>query len=291
MSRLRDDGIPIRGGSEGLAGAANSIAKLIVITCVVVAVIGVIGAGLWIASRREVALAVNPSHEMNHKELVAYLQKRGVKCYLYEGHDSVFGTYCDISTDSSRLDSDPCVRVWKMKAEREAHDRAGVKGGAFDWGLFVFEQRGDAGELLQQIHSAISRNTVETAVPENPAKMAQQNAALTRLEGEWEWTRRITAGEIVSPNAGPRQRFTIRGDRMTYNDIPNDSAIVLIDPFTTPSSFDLRFVSGKVSIGVYELEGDTLTLCFAAPGEGRPMEIKSTKAPATDLWILKRRSK
>lgn len=162
MRRQRDDGIPVRGraANDGLKVAANGIAKTIILTGVAVGVVGsavavVAVAYFWSGHRQDVAVLANPSREMNHKEVVAHLQNRGVRCHYYEGRSNIFGTYCDVSTDATRFDSDPCVRIYKVRSEREAHDLAGTKAKSFDWGLFVFEQHGDTGDLLAQIRDAL----------------------------------------------------------------------------------------------------------------------------------------
>jgi Tir chaperone protein (CesT) family len=45
---------------------------------------------------------------------------------------------------------------------------------------------------------------------------------------------------------------------------------------------------GSAEQGIYKLDGDTLTICFAGPGEPRPMEFKSTEQSRSWLMVLKK---
>jgi uncharacterized protein (TIGR03067 family) len=40
--------------------------------------------------------------------------------------------------------------------------------------------------------------------------------------------------------------------------------------------------------GIYTIDADTLTVCFAAPGDSRPTELKSTEQPKTTLIVFKK---
>ena len=114
--------------------------------------------------------------------------------------------------------------------------------------------------------------------------------ALKSLEGEWEWTRRVAAGEIMQPKAGPRARFIFKGQRVIPTDNPNGFSTIEIDPLVKPATFDLTDSAHTIITGIYELDRDTLRLCFTTGGGPRPKELKSTQEANTELWILKKRS-
>ena len=41
-------------------------------------------------------------------------------------------------------------------------------------------------------------------------------------------------------------------------------------------------------LGVYEIDGDSLTICHANPEETRPDRFESTEGSVTYLWVLRR---
>src|SRR5262249_8829098 len=54
-----------------------------------------------------------------------------------------------------------------------------------------------------------------------------------------------------------------------------------IDPAKKPKTIDYAmtegFTKGKTQLGIYELDGDTVKFCFAAPGKDRPKDFTATE--------------
>ena len=92
------------------------------------------------------------------------------------------------------------------------------------------------------------------------------------IEGWWE-------GVTMDDGRGPtphRDKELIR-DGLLYhsgtlrNEDPGQP--IRLDPTKSPKEFDVEWTPGKFYHGIYRIEGDTLTLCHANPGQPRPTEF------------------
>ncbi len=75
-------------------------------------------------------------------------------------------------------------------------------------------------------------------------------------------------------------RLTIKDTKytMTVFGIVGDEGVIEIDDSKKPKAFDMKAAGDdqKVSLGIYELDGDTLKICFNEPGaKERPTEFQS----------------
>ncbi len=107
--------------------------------------------------------------------------------------------------------------------------------------------------------------------------------ALKSLEGDWKVTKMIAAGEVVEAKM---LSFTIKGDQIIPSDSPKDSATIKLDPSTKPTSIEFKDTHNEKNPGIYLLDGDKLTLCFAKGKGAQPKEFQSTKASDTVLIEL-----
>jgi uncharacterized protein (TIGR03067 family) len=72
-----------------------------------------------------------------------------------------------------------------------------------------------------------------------------------------------------------------------------DKGTYTIDPAAKPKTIDITGVegpnAGKKIPGIYELNGDTLTICYGLGGSPRPTEFKSPAGTPTFLITYKRK--
>jgi uncharacterized protein (TIGR03067 family) len=68
-----------------------------------------------------------------------------------------------------------------------------------------------------------------------------------------------------------------------------------IDPASSPKTIDYDmtggFTAGKKQLGIYRWSGDTVTFCFASPGQARPSEFVSKAGSGVTCSDWKREGK
>ena len=65
-----------------------------------------------------------------------------------------------------------------------------------------------------------------------------------------------------------------------------------IDPTKKPKTIDYAMTAGptkgKKQLGIYELAGDRIKFCFAAPGKARPTDFSTKEGSGRTLSVWKR---
>jgi uncharacterized protein (TIGR03067 family) len=80
------------------------------------------------------------------------------------------------------------------------------------------------------------------------------------------------------------QTTTVFGDQV-FLKASNTTA-----PWQTPKTIDLVLSSGKTQLGIYEVEGDTMKICFTAPGQPRPADFATRTGDKRTSAEWKRRA-
>ena len=99
------------------------------------------------------------------------------------------------------------------------------------------------------------------------------------LQGKWQVASMERDGEAV-PVAKDAVRV-ITGDKYEMTLFPDlkIEGKFKIDPTAKPKTIESTATSGPYKdqelLGIYELDGDTLKICYALPGKDRPTEFKS----------------
>jgi uncharacterized protein (TIGR03067 family) len=119
---------------------------------------------------------------------------------------------------------------------------------------------------------------------------AKEDAAkkdLDALQGKWSVVS-LTRDGTVEPISKDAVRVITGGNyTMKLHPLLTIKGKYEIDPTTSPKNMETVASTGpnkdKRLLGIYELDGDSLKICYAAPGKDRPTEFSSK---AGSGWIL-----
>lgn len=114
-----------------------------------------------------------------------------------------------------------------------------------------------------------------------------------RFQGVWTFDY-VEAGGKEVPIAGFKgMTVTFEGDRFTvkHEDKVIQTATQKLDPSKSPKTLDVTVTDGlnkgSLILGIYEINGDTLKVCFDPQGKNRPTEFKGATGEQT-LAVHKR---
>jgi uncharacterized protein (TIGR03067 family) len=123
------------------------------------------------------------------------------------------------------------------------------------------------------------------------AERARQHPDHKTIEGEWRVTAvRRNGAEAVVPGED-RYGFVKGVLTIRTADNPPSRLRYSLDPAQTPKHLDAVLEAGEerqVSPMVYELKGDTLRICYPAPGTPRPTELATTAGDQRTLIVMRR---
>jgi uncharacterized protein (TIGR03067 family) len=118
---------------------------------------------------------------------------------------------------------------------------------------------------------------------------------LKKLEGAWGMVSGEAKGEKLPENTIKSATLTIVGDKHTVK-VGEDTIVGThkLDPTKKPKAIDAMDTEGpfkgKTIFGIYKLEKNEFTVCFAPPGMERP-KVFTTKSGTGELfhvWKLKK---
>jgi RNA polymerase sigma factor (sigma-70 family) len=125
-----------------------------------------------------------------------------------------------------------------------------------------------------------------------------------RLEGDWDIIEMIIDGQKKLPNDQATGKFSFDGNRFKFvivpktkgDEITRASATFKLDGSAKPKAMDLTHVQagakGEVSLGIYELKGDQLTVCMSNDAAAkRPEQFQADAGSNLILFKLKRAKK
>jgi uncharacterized protein (TIGR03067 family) len=120
---------------------------------------------------------------------------------------------------------------------------------------------------------------------------------LAALEGEWTIVSAERDGMKLPDELLKNSKRTAKGNESSV--IVGGQlfmkATVAVDPSKKPKTIDYDVTDGpnkgKKQFGIYEIDGDTVKFCFAAPGNDRPTEFSSKERSNRILSVWKREKK
>jgi uncharacterized protein (TIGR03067 family) len=108
-------------------------------------------------------------------------------------------------------------------------------------------------------------------------------AELGRLKGAWQATAVEQDGKRATDDVAKQMRLVFDGEELTV--FAGDTVLMRgaaqLDPGAKPKALTLASTAGRLKgqtvEGIYELDGDALTVCLGPPGGPRPAGFKSGK--------------
>ena len=124
------------------------------------------------------------------------------------------------------------------------------------------------------------------AIEEPPAPTGEGE-----LVGEWEMVAAFQGGYALDADmVKTARRITSSTETTTlFGDQVYLKASYTTDPWQTPKTIDLKLSSGKTQLGIYEVDGDVMKICFTAPGKPRPTDFQSKAGDHRTSAVWKRR--
>lgn len=117
------------------------------------------------------------------------------------------------------------------------------------------------------------------------------------MQGDWAMESFVRDGDKLSDDDAQSLFRNVKGNDYTVFlfDKPIGKGTFQIDATKKPKTID-SFPAGapdksKPIRGIYELDGDTLRVCYGAPGKDRPTEFASKPGSGHTLQVLKREKK
>jgi uncharacterized protein (TIGR03067 family) len=116
---------------------------------------------------------------------------------------------------------------------------------------------------------------------------------MTKLDGKWKFNKIVLDGKTI--DFGSEWQF--KGEKVVelFGGLQRRAGVIRLDPEKSPKEIDVNFNDGKGGgmtgkfLGVYELDGDKLTICLGTDGN-RPSELES-KPDSKSMQIVFQRTK
>ena len=116
---------------------------------------------------------------------------------------------------------------------------------------------------------------------------------LKKFQGTWTFESVECAGKKLPADLFKEMIVVFEGNKYSVKmgDMVVEAATLKLDPSKTPKTLDSKVTDGpnkgNLILGIYEIDGDTLKVCFDEKGKSRPTEFKTAGTQMT-LVVHKR---
>jgi uncharacterized protein (TIGR03067 family) len=116
---------------------------------------------------------------------------------------------------------------------------------------------------------------------------------LERMTGTWAVIEAENDGKAVPADVVKKMKLVQKQAEWTfYGDDEAVSGKDKLDPSKTPRAVDTLMTAGrakgKTVLGIYEIKGDTMKVCWAEPGRPRPTAFTAQPGSGRHFLLLKR---
>jgi uncharacterized protein (TIGR03067 family) len=126
------------------------------------------------------------------------------------------------------------------------------------------------------------------------APLAQDKSDSERFQGVWTYDSVEIEGVKSQPESIRSIQARFVGDEVTIvnNDVVLGKGVQKLDPAKSPKELEVAYTDGpnkgKTFVGIYKIDGDTLTACFGPDDKTRPKDFTSTPGSNLRVVVLKR---
>jgi len=139
--------------------------------------------------------------------------------------------------------------------------------------------------IVQSLMFSLSLTTWADDAQKGDAQTSDADA----IQGKWLPSEAEIAGKKYPDEVRKTITLEIKDGKYTVTAGPElDRGTVKLDPSAKPKTLDVTGTEGpnkgNTFLAIYELDGDTLRICYDLSGKGRPTEFKTK--PDTKLFLV-----